>query len=643
MTTCLSSKLSSGRAAVLLAAVFVQAAVAQPRTGYVYPAGGQAGTTVQVTVGGQRLGTVHEAIVSGKGIHATVLESTRPLNPKQALLLRDELKELVARQKAAGAARGQASTRPAWTPADDARLAAIQKQLSTYIGRPATPALAETCTVQIVLDADAPPGERELRLHTSAGLSSPLIFCVGQLPEFAKPALRPIGEGAKRNSGRAAAEAPPTTVTLPVTVNGQIAAGTTDRYRFRARRGQRLVAMVQARSLIPYLADAVPGWFQATLRLTDAAGHEVAYDDDDYFRPDPLLLYQVPRDGEYEIEIGDSLFRGREDFVYRISLGELPVITGVFPLGGAAGERISLELIGWNLPTLRLSYDASDKKPGVHSLVARKGTIASNPVPFAVGALPDSMEQEPNNEFASAQDVSLPALVNGRIVQSGDTDLFGFEGHAGDEVVAEVWARRLGSPLDSTLRLLDSAGTTVAAGDDVEDKAAGLLTHHADSLLRATLPAEGRFFIQIADAQHKGGREYGYRLRISRPMPDFELRVVPSSVAVRPNGTFPLTVHVLRREGFSGEIALALQGAPPGFRLNQARIPGDKNEVKITISTPRRPPSEAIALVLEGAGGEGPERRVHQAVPAEDRTQAFIYHHLVPSRWLMVTFNGPRP
>jgi hypothetical protein len=33
--------------------------------------------------------------------------------------------------------------------------------------------------------------------------------------------------------------------------------------------------------------------------------------------------------------------------------------------------------------------------------------------------------------------------------------------------------------------------------------------------------------------QSKGGTEYAYRLRISPPKPDFELRIVPSSINAR--------------------------------------------------------------------------------------------------------------
>ncbi len=74
-----------------------------------------------------------------------------------------------------------------------------------------------------------------------------------------------------------------------------------------------------ARRLIPYLADAVPGWFQATVAVYDANGNELASADDYRFDPDPVLYYEIPRDGEYEMEIHDAIYRGREDFVYRVS------------------------------------------------------------------------------------------------------------------------------------------------------------------------------------------------------------------------------------------------------------------------------------------------------------------------------------
>ena len=133
---------------------------------------------------------------------------------------------------------------------------------------------------------------------------------------------------------------------IGATVNGQVGPGGVDRCRFQALKGQHLVVACSARELIPYISDAVPGWFQATVALYDAKGKEVGYADDYRFHPDPVLYYEIPADGEYALEIKDSIYRGREDFVYRITIGELPYLTGVFPLGAKLGDKGGVDMAG---------------------------------------------------------------------------------------------------------------------------------------------------------------------------------------------------------------------------------------------------------------------------------------------------------
>ena len=342
------------------ALAFAPTALAQqpnsPRIGYAYPAGGRQGSTFQVKLGGQFLDGATNVFVSGAGVRAAVLEHVKPLTPQQFNSLRDKLKELQEKRQAAyrsrwrhnGAGGAPGSTNGVWTAEDEKLFAELRKRIATFVRRPANPAIAETVTLQVTLAPDAEPGERELRLKTQQGLSNPLVFCVGQLPEFRK--RQPVADDslgalrALRNNNEQKATPPTeTTVTLPAIVNGQILPGGVDRYRFSARKGQRLVVVVSARALIPYLPDAVPGWFQAAVTLYDAKGNELAYDDHYRFHPDPVLYCEVPKDGEYMAEIHDSVYRGREDFVYRIAIGELPFVTSMFPLGGPAGAQTSVE------------------------------------------------------------------------------------------------------------------------------------------------------------------------------------------------------------------------------------------------------------------------------------------------------------
>ena len=615
-------------AALLVAPPLFAQALNAPHASYVYPAGGRQASTVQVRVGGRSLDGVSTVVVSGAGVRAQVAALDKPLTQRQISDLRDRVAEL---QKTAK------------TPAERREIADMRMMIGESVRRNANPMLAEIATLSVTIDADAEPGPRELRLGTPVGLTNPITFVVGQLPEVSEKdeKLQPADTEL--------------TVALPATVNGrlipgdgdraqfplrqapQYMPGDVDRYRFTARAAQDLVCVVAARDLMPYLADAVPGWIQPTLTLYDAAGRQVAYDDDYRFQPDPVLHVRIPADGEYVLEIKDALYRGREDFVYRISIGELPFITGIFPLGGPVGAKTVVQLNGWNLPATRVTMDTTGATPGLYPVTPPRGANGANRVPFAVDTLPEVTEREPNDTVKTAQRITTPTTVNGRIQEPGDVDVFAFQGRAGAEIVAEVLARRLGSPLDSSLELLDGQGRRVAFNDDWDDKASGLLTHQADSHIAATLPADGPYFLRIGDVQHNGGGDFGYRLRVSAPRPDFELRVSPAETGGGAGTCVPVTVTAIRRDGFTGDIVLNLKDGPRGLTLSGGVLPAGQDQVRITLGLPTTSSTESLPIVITGRGMVQGKSVEHRAVAAEDMMQAFAYHHLVPADSLRVS------
>lgn len=692
---------------LLPAPVRAQDAPRVPHIGYLYPAGAQAGAAAQITVGGQNLRGVTDAHVTGEGVHAKVIRfytpirniqkeqrdellgrikavrderlSERPGGDRVAAALdrrndKERAEKRENRDSRAEAGKSSAPAKPADAKSNDAsqtktadkpaykpiehpllenledkslrELANIahilffpreKRQMNAQIG--------EMVLVEITIDADAAPGDRELRLLTPSGLTNPMVFQVGQFPEVVELEPNdPNGDNrlmaANADAYKRLPDAPP--LDLPVLVNGQIMPGDVDRFRFRATEGQRLVVQTAARHLVPYLADAVPGWFQATVALYDANGKELAFDDDYRFNPDPVLFYEVPKDGEYELEIRDSIYRGREDFVYRVAVGEQPFVTGMFPLGAHAGTEATAWIAGWNLTAQKIELDTRDGGDAIRQATFREGRWVANPIPYAVDTLPESEEAEPNDDAKSAQTIAAPRIVNGFIAKPGDVDVFKFKGKSGDALVAEVEARRLNSPLDSLLRLTDASGRVLAWNDDHEDKSTDLLTHHADSRLTAQLPKDGTYFVQVCDAQRQGGTVYGYRLRIGPPRPDFALRVVPSSLNVAAGQSVPVTVFALRKDGFKGEIDLALSGAPAGFALSGARIPANGVSVRMTLRAPAKPLDRLIHLKIEGSAAIDGRKVTRPAVPAEDMMQAFAYRHLVPSQELLVAVPRPR-
>jgi len=623
----------------LLAAVWGLASHAAPLVGYAYPAGGQRGTTFRVEVGGQWLASVDGVRVSGQGVRASVVEYVPALDNEDLGRTGRFLRDLVRRRWSARAmqeAAGQTDEPPLpdhpWLRDLDDRTAGELARLRTRLFDPRkqpNAQIAEHLILAVSIAPEAIPGDRELRLESPEGLSNPLCFQVGVLPEVSEPAA--VG-------GPAAGRVEP-----PALVNGQVAPGEVDRVSLRLRSGQKLVIRLQARRLIPYLADAVPGWFQATMALYDPAGQEVAWADDFRFDPDPVVLYEVPADGVYRLDVRDALYRGRDDFVYRIAVGQLPLVTQVFPLGGQEGLPAVATIQGWNLPAAALPLDTRPGLGSIRSLRVPSELGYADDVRYAVDALPEATEGEPNDGLDTAQEVSLPQIVNGRIGRPGDVDIFRFTGHAGQTIVADVYARRLGSPLDSVLRLVAADGTEVALNDDCKDPEMGLVTHHADSYIRMDLPRDGGYLAWIGDVQHQGGEPYTYRLRLRSAQPDFALRVTPSCLNLRPGQTAPVSVHVLCRDGFDGAVDLELAGAPEGFRLSETRVPAGGKPLETKLIAPRDAHRQVFPLRIEGRAEIAGATVRHAAVPAEDMMQAFLWRFLVPRQELLVAVPGSRP
>ena len=620
----------------------------EPHLGYVFPAGAKSGSTVEVLVGGQILRNASQVVVSGSGVSVRVLKVYRPVRnfDKEQ---REEIQRLIAARRAVLAGRPVPPVEP--RPKDAPALVMPEHVLLDRLGRAdeaeldhlvqvflranrmqVNAQLGEMVTLEVTVDPAAVPGVRELRLLTAAGLTNPARFEIGTYAEVCER---------EPNDPKPGQAAPPQVAALPVVFNGQVFPGDVDRMRFHARRGQSLVVEVRARSLIPYLADAVPGWFQPVVAVFDPQGKELAYGDDFRFRPDPVLMFRVPDDGDYTLEIRDSVFRGREDFVYRIKVSEQPFVTACFPLGAAARSTTSGHLAGWNLPQTEVVLDTRPEGAAVREITVTGRGMVSNPVAYAVDDLPDAAEGEPNDDRENARAVPWPCVVNGRIHKPGDRDVFRLAAPAGASLMVEVWARRLGSPLDSVVRVTDAAGTVLAWNDDLMAKDGqlqlgdGLLTHHADSRVGLCLPEKGPVFVQIEDAQHQGGEAFGYRLRMAPAKPDFALRVTPSALNLAPGQSLPVTVHVERRDGFAGAVTLDLGEGLAGWTLSGQVMPPGRERLRLTVQAPPDATPGVVALVLTGSAEVGGKQTTRVAEACDDTMQAFLWRHLVPAGELL--------
>lgn len=611
-----------------------------PHIGYCYPAGGQRGSTFHAIIGGQYLEGSTNVFVSGEGVKVDIVKFSRKYDVKEYRnLQRSRANSLATMEGKEGVEREKIQRR---IDQIDRKLALAEIPENMGKGKlkgykpdekeQFNPQIADLLRVDVTIAANAPPGERELRVDTPSGLSNPIYFEVGVLSEVQE--AEPNDDHMSPNLQM---------VALPAVINGQIRPGDIDHFRFQAQKGQSIVVDVGARKIIPYLADAVPGWFQAIATLYDEDGNEVAYQDDYKFNPDPVLFYDVPQNGTYTLAIKDSIYRGREDFVYRIAIGELPFITSIFPLGAEQGRDVDIALSGKNLPKNRLTGKLPNEGGEVRHVSIKKAGYRSNLMPFAIGELKEEFEVEPNNAPDAAQPVQEPLTINGTIGESGDRDVFSFSGRKGDSVSIEVIARRLNSPLDSVVTLTGPGIDKPVRNDDYVNTGtgflflgSGLVTHHADSYLLQALPATGTYFVQIEDAQAKGGSDYGYRLRISPASPDFKLRMEPSGVQIAPGGTAAFTVRALRTDGFDQPIRLEVKNLPAGFEMSESIIPTGADSTRFTITAPKEIQAKSISPEISGTGIVNGRPVTRAAVPVDDQMQAFLYRHLVPAQELVL-------
>ncbi|MBF0198620.1 MAG: hypothetical protein HQL32_12960 [Planctomycetes bacterium] len=661
--------------------------------GYVYPAGGQQGTTFTIRLGGQKLAHTSGLSVCGEGVSVRLVDHYKVMDNQEQKLLRAQLKELKKKnstisdsmvEKMAwfefpssarppevsglvcpacgglsplGTKVCQDCNAPLPKPSKKDNKKSTLKRIPTNSEKelakqnlierierifaadernPAVRAHTELIFAEVTIDADAAPGRREIRVQTKKGVSNPLPFYVGQVPEVARKPMKTWKKPTLGKESLAQRKRPPDeaeyTIPIPCTMNGQIACGEVNRYRFKASKGQEIVVTCKARDLVPYVADGVPGWFQAVLRIHNDAGHEVAYNDDYRFNPDPTLLFTVPEDGEYVLTINDAIFRGRESFTYRITIGELPFLTSIFPLGGGVGKQTKVDMEGLNLEKAVVKTPPKGAQKGRYLVAASVQKSISNKTHFSLDTLPEYRDKEVKDDSSKAQKVTLPVIINGRSDHPGDWDVFEVQGKAGETIVTEVMARRLGSPFDSFIKITNSEGKVIALNDDHLDVASGLATDHADSYLMTKLPVDGIYYVHISDTRRHAGKAYSYRLRISQPMPDFELRVVPSRITLRgKKDGWPVTIYAIRRDGFNKPIKLKFENLPEGVTSPGATLWDNKESIKIKLSNKLKSMDEPVLVNLVGTASVEGKTIINKAIPAEDRMQAFLWRHLVPA------------
>lgn len=411
--------------------------------------------------------------------------------------------------------------------------------------------------VELTVAPDAAPGLREVRVVTPRGSSNAGRVWVGTYPDAV--------ETEPNNS----ASQPQKLEKTPIVVNGQVNGGEdVDVFAFQAQAGGTVVLDLVAAQM----ASPLDGF----LTLTDARGKVVMTAAEGFDR-DPRIVYTPREAGTYLVFVRDSMYRGGANFTYRLTVGRVPVVTSYLPRSGRRGETVVVTLQGANLGGVN-SVEVQMPPTGAEAsfVVETPAGPAANPIVLEATELSEGIESEPNDAAPQASVLgSIPAAISGRIDRPGDVDLYRIQAPAAGNLVAEVYATRIGSKTDPVLRVLDASGNQVSENDDGVGK---------DSRIVFGAQAGATYLLEVRALARRGGGDHFYRLTVTPPGgQDFRLAVTPDELNVGQNAARAVTVTATRINGFAGPIQLRVDGLPAGVTISPAVIPAGQTTCIFTV------------------------------------------------------------
>lgn len=553
---------------VVMNVLAMSAFAESPHVSYIFPAGGQRGAEVSYKVGGHYLheGCPFEMI--GPGVSASArIERTKtvwfegPLIPQPASQRKEDY------------------------PND-------------YLG-------------SVKIAKGAPLGFRRWRVNTSQGVTSRMKFVVGDLPEVTEEEIdgEPI----------------PTSVQLPVTINGRIfPREDVDIWTFDAEAGKRISCEVNAARIGSPLDSRIE------IRGPDGS---VLTENVDALGVDSFVQFVAPMAGRYECRIHDIEFGGLQHYVYRLTIRKGPYLKSVYPLGGQRGDSVTIQLSGTDLPMNQANI--AIPKNSARQFNLSLPNVASNNVTLVAGNLPEHLEVEPNDATDSVKPeaVSLKSgmVFNGRIDKPGDIDLFRFSAEVGKTLLLEVQSSRLGTELDSVLSVLSSDGKQLKLNDDL---AGGI----PDSRIVWKVPSGESFFAQIRDQfDHLGGSRFAYRISISEVSEQhFELKLPLDTVNIEQGAETKLKIGIDRSFGFKGEVELSAEELPDGVTVEPVRITTNRQDAQLVIKVDESAMPQIARLKVVG--------KTVDIEPESKREATFAAtagHHPVPGLTLGVAIKTP--
>ena len=549
---------------LLLALVFASPVAAQPvptkrpESTHIFPAGGRRGSTVRVRVGGVVIPPHAGLRIDGAGVTAPP--------------------------------RLGATTTGSYEPSPRR----LPTEYPIYYPR-------EMDSTLEIAD-DAPAGVVWWRITAPRGSTGARPFLVGDLPEFIETESNSTPEKAER-------------ITLPITVNGQIAGERDiDYYVFSANENE--VVAVET------IAARLGSPLEPIVELYDPRGRRVAAEEV-RLGTDQVLGFKATVSGDYRLFVANLGVGGGPHYVYRLTVSKAPYVRHAFPPGGRRGTTVEIDFASLGSG----NASAVDRRPvelgaALGLWWMRDPQMSFNPVPLVVGDLSESAESEPNDAKGQANHVDFPRTINARFATVSDEDWYRVSCAKGRRYSVTCSVYPPHSSLLPIVTLWDAGEKRLAHKRSV------------DSIERACrvewqAQADGDYFVQVGhlEAGSRSGPELIYRLTIEPGNPDFSLSAGQGTLRVAPGAKVELKVLLDRRGGFDGAVDLSLEGLPEGVQAEAVQVPKGKTEATLTFAASETAPYDGAPVRIVGSAdiaGKAVRRTLQAPHLGRDREGVWI-------------------
>ena len=249
---------------------------------------------------------------------------------------------------------------------------------------------------------------------------------------------------------------------------------------------------------------------------------------------------------------------------------------------------------------------------------------ASNPVRihFADSAIIAEAAAD-NNRPETAQKISVPCEYVGQFYPRRDRDWVTFDAKKGDTYWVEVISERLGATTNPFFRIQrvtkdDKGVEKVSTVKEVQDSPVNIggstfNTSSVDPSFRFVAPDDGTYRILLYDLYNRGSADSLYRLSIHKEVPDFRLVAMPEGALaianqpvpmptgfLRRGQVLPIKVMVFKRDNFNEPIELAIAGLPASITASKATIAAGQNSALIMLTAKADAPNWVGAITITG-------------------------------------------